>query len=100
MAIDRKKLVCLVVGAKDAAGAQRWLAFNEDREWLADLAADPAAVAGKLGVLCTNPNAEVRRAAAAAIGSDEPLEELVAYRLFQSADSDECAAVIAHKVLR
>jgi hypothetical protein len=74
--------------------------LNEDREWLADLAADPAAVAENIGVLCTNPSEEVRRAAAKAVGSDEPLRELVAYRLFQSADSDECAAVISHKVLR
>ncbi|GAA0492559.1 MULTISPECIES: hypothetical protein [Pigmentiphaga] len=99
MVIDRKKLVCFVVAATDPAGEPRWCALNEDREWLTNLGAEPAAAAEKAGVYCCNPSPEVRRAAAEALGVD-PGAEFVVHRLFQSSDSDECAEVISRKVVR
>jgi len=96
MVIDRKKLVCYVVAVKDAAG-ERCCALNEDREWLANLGAESAALAERAGVYCCNPSPELRRAAAAALGVDAGAE-LVVHRLFQDSDSDECAEVIARKV--
>jgi len=97
MVIDRKKLVCYVVAVKDAAGEQRCCALNEDRQWLANLGAEAAATAEKIGVFCCNPSTEVRRAAAEALGV-APDAEFVVHRLFQDSDSDECAEVIARKV--
>ncbi|VCU71349.1 hypothetical protein PIGHUM_03430 [Pigmentiphaga humi] len=97
MVIDRKKLVCFVVATRNASGAQRWCALNEDREWLANLAAGPAAAAEKAGVYCCNPSQELRRAAAQALGVEEG-SEFVVHKLFQSSDSDECAEVISRKV--
>ncbi len=98
MSIDRKKLVCFVVSAKNVAGEQLWCALNEDREWLSNLEAEPAGAAEKAGVYCCSPSEEVRRAAATALGVDA-FSDIVAHRLFQTSDSDECAAVISRRAL-
>ena len=98
MTLDRKQLVCYVVGAKIDEEQWRWCALNEDGDWLIALDAERAEQAEKVGVFCCKANEDIRAAALEGLGVSHP-QETVAYRMFQSSDSDEAAAVLSRKVL-
>lgn len=98
MSLDRKQLACYVVGAETSAGQWRWCALNEDCEWLAALDQARSEQAEKVGVVCCNPSERVRAAALSALEIVDPAK-IVAYKLFQSTDSDECAGVLSRRVM-
>jgi len=98
MTIDRKQLACFVVGAETAPGQWQWGVLNEDHQWLTALDEVRSQDAERAGVRCCNPSEAVRRAAMAGLAVDGAAD-IVAYRLFQLTDSDECATVLSGKVL-
>ena len=98
MTIDRKQLACFVVGAEIAPGQWRWGVLNEDHQWLTSLDEVRSQDAERAGVRCCNPSQAVRQASAAGLGV-QPEADIVAYRLFQLTDSDECATVLSGRVL-